>query len=292
MSFPVPNWSGRTEFRITSGNNPVHDMSHRYHRHGKRPCSDEWICRRIVMAGFLALLSLSGCARLGPNIESGAADAQVTMDSLKSAVRDGQRMTTDLRIELADRRKELAEVHVARAQLQGMLRETERRLAEARQVIELQREELEAARTDRERIEQSGRQLHSRLRRLEKLLAQTRGQRETGKVIPSGYAQRPSAELIQPLHVSPPGSSVVAQPVMAAEVPDVPQADSEAPRVVVVREGETLWRLARRHQVDLEALRQLNGLQDNRIVTGWTLRLPASARAAGIHASGSRRMVR
>ena len=286
MSFPVPNWSGRTGFPTTSGNMEMlrHDMSHRRHHDGKRSGSDYRMCRRIMTAGILVLLSMSGCARLGPNIESGAADAQVTMDSLKSAVRDGQRMTTDLRIELADRRKELAEVHVARAQLQGILRETERRLAEARQIIELQREELEVVRTDRVRVEASGRQLHSRLRRLEKLLAQARKQRETGEVIPSGYAPRPSAELIQPLHVSPPASPVAVQPAMATDI--------EAPRIVVVREGETLWRLARRHQVDLEALRQLNGLQDNHIVTGWTLRLPASAHAAGIHASGPRRMVR
>jgi LysM repeat protein len=206
------------------------------------------------------------------------------MDSLKSAVRDGQRVRTDLRIELADRRKELADVHVARAQLQGMLRETERRLADARQIIELQREELEAARTDRVRIEESGRQLHGRLRRLERLLARAKRLRETGEVIPSGYAPRPSTELIQPLHVSPSDAPVVTQPVMTTDI--------EAPRSVVVHEGETLWRLARRHQVDLDALRQLNGLRDNRIATGWTLRLPASTHAAGMHASGSRRMVR
>jgi membrane-bound lytic murein transglycosylase D len=157
-------------------------------------------------------------------------------------------------------------------------------LADARQIIELQREELEAARTDRVRIEESGRQLHGRLRRLERLLARAKRLRETGEVIPSGYAPRPSTELIQPLHVSPSDAPVVTQPVMTTDI--------EAPRSVVVHEGETLWRLARRHQVDLDALRQLNGLRDNRIATGWTLRLPASTHAAGMHASGSRRMVR
>lgn len=70
------------------------------------------------------------------------------------------------------------------------------------------------------------------------------------------------------------------------------QQDSGSLRIVVVREGETLWRLARRHQVEVEELRQLNGLRDDRIVTGWTLRLPAGAHVAGLPASGLRRFVR
>ncbi|MBA3754491.1 MAG: LysM peptidoglycan-binding domain-containing protein, partial [Nitrospira sp.] len=45
-------------------------------------------------------------------------------------------------------------------------------------------------------------------------------------------------------------------------------------RTIVVQNGETLWRLSRRHNVGLEALRLLNGLQNNLIVVGRTLRLP------------------
>jgi LysM repeat protein len=267
-----------------------------------RRVSDTAACRPLIVAGLLTMLSFAACARLGPGIEHQTAEPQVTVDSLKTAVREGQRMAADLRIELADRRKELADVHVARAQLQGMLRETESRLAEARHIIELQRDELEAARTDRERIEASGRQLHSRVRRLEKLLAQARRQGDPGgEVIPSSYAPPPSGDRARPVHAASPGSAVVAHQVTVADMSardtvsaatDAPSVEGESMRVVVVKEGETLWRLARRHQVNLEELRQLNGLQDNRIVTGWTLRLPASVHATGLRTIGSRRMIR
>lgn len=256
--------------------------------------------RWIVIAGFLILWCLSACARLGPTLESETVHSGVTVDSLKTAVRDSQRVTADLRMELTDRRKELADVHVARAQLQGMLRDTERRLDEARHIIELQRDELEAVRADRERVEESGRRRQSRVRRLEKLLAQARSGNEIGSAIPSVYGPCRSGESPQPLHVSSPGSPVVTQAVMAAQAhapnsvsaSEERQQDSGSLRIVVVREGETLWRLARRHQVEVEELRQLNGLRDDRIVTGWTLRLPAGAHVAGLPASGLRRFVR
>jgi LysM repeat protein len=271
------------------------DMSHSYHP-SERGISNKYMCCHLAVGGLIALIWLSGCAPLQPVGEPEGTDLQVTVDSLKSAVRDGQRMTADLRIELADRRKELADVHVARAQLQGMLRETENRLAEARHIIELQREELVAARVDREHVEESGRQLHSRLRRLEKLLAQARRQ---GDIIPSAYVPRHSAELTQPVHVSPQEAPLVApmtadpfsaDPIRAASKD--PQSETESSHIIVVREGETLWRLARRHRVGLEELRQINGLQDDRIVTGWTLRLPVPTRTADMRASGPQLMER
>ena len=54
-------------------------------------------------------------------------------------------------------------------------------------------------------------------------------------------------------------------------------------RTVVIRDGDTLWRLSRRHKVSLDALRSLNDLRDNRIVTGRTLRLPEP----GLHQTNS-----
>ena len=81
-------------------------------------------------------------------------DLQITADSLKTAVREAQRTASELRAELEEQRKDLADAHVARAQLQCMLQETERRLADARQVIELQREELASARSEREKVAQ------------------------------------------------------------------------------------------------------------------------------------------
>jgi LysM repeat protein len=271
----------------------VHAMKQNDCLDPKRRTSNILMYRSIILAGMLMGLSLSACARLGPTIEPDKTGSEVTMDSLKSAVRDEQRMATDLRLELSDRRKELADVHVARAQLQGMLRETERRLAEARHIIELQREELEAAREDRERVETTGRQLQGRLRRLEKLLALARRHGQTGEVIPSGYVPQQRAPLA--------GSTVVSRQVVAVDMNapetmpaamDGVEGANEARRVVIVRKGETLWRLARRYQVDLDELRQLNGLQDNHIVTGWALRLPDSVQAAELQNAGARRLMR
>jgi septal ring factor EnvC (AmiA/AmiB activator) len=116
-----------------------------------------------AIVATLSLLFWGGCARVTPSPESTPTDLQVTADSLKTAVREAQRTASELRTELEEQRKELAEAQVARAQLQGILRETERRLADARQVIELQREELASAHTERERMAQTMAPLHSRL---------------------------------------------------------------------------------------------------------------------------------
>lgn len=245
----------------------------------------------IALVGLLAIVFLHGCARLGPTSEPDV-DWQ-SMESIKTVMRDGQRATSDMRIELSDRRKELADANIARAQLEGMLRETERRLAEARRIIELQREELTAARVARDRLEQAGAQLHSRLRRLEKQLTKARRHEEkTAEIVPSSF---PTAEFPTAASISP-----AAQPVMVAETmtgaPPVAtegdQITEDAARIIVVREGETLWRLAKRHRVDLEELRRMNGLSDDRIIAGWTLRVPISSRVTGIHASGFRRLGR
>lgn len=257
---------------------------------GRRRGAEAQLSRAVVLFALLLVVFLSGCARLGPMSEPDV-DWQ-SMESIRTAMRDGQRAASDMRIELSDRRKELADSNIARAQLEGMLRETERRLAEARRIIELQREELTAARVARDRLEQTGEQLHSRLRRLEKQLAKARRHDEkTAEVMPSSFpTESPSAAYISP----------VAQSVMVAEAvtgtpaiaTDVDPSTEDASRIIVVREGETLWRLAKRHRVDLEELRRMNGLTDDRIIAGWTLRVPVSSHITGNHASGFRRLGR
>ena len=80
-------------------------------------------------------------------------------------------LVAELRTDLEARRRELAEAQVARAQLEGRVREAERRVVEARQVIELQREELAAARTERQRVSRSSLQLQGQMRQLQKQLS-------------------------------------------------------------------------------------------------------------------------
>ena len=241
----------------------------------------------MVLAGVVLAVWSFGCARLEPMVEPEAADLQVTVDSLKSAVRDAQRTVSDLRIELEDRRKELADAQVGRAQLQGMLREAERRLLDARHIIDLQREELASARVEREHVAQSGRRLHSRMRQLEKLLSQGRKQvAPNGDMAPAAYAPHespqgttiprpvPQSVATNVLGTAMPADALMPGELSAAEYNNFSPVGNQ--RTVIVREGETLWRLARRHKVDLEELRRINGVTDNRIVTGSTLRLPES----------------
>jgi hypothetical protein len=241
---------------------------------------------RMVLAGIILAGWSFGCASLEPMIETQGGDVQVTMDSLKSAVRDAQRTVADLRIELEERRKELADVQLGRAQLQGVLREAEHRLLDARHIIDLQRQELASARVEREQVAQSGRRLHSRMRQLEKLLSQGRKQEApNGEMAPAAYAPHESPQITtipMPLPqsvASTPGTPGPADTFTPGEL-SVMEYNSSTntgnQRTIVVREGETLWRLARRHKVDLEELRRINGMTDNRIVTGSTLRLPES----------------
>ena len=281
MCFPGPSWSAPTEFPTTNGK----AMNTMIQQAGP-------VWRTVVGVRFgcsivatLSLLFWGGCARVTPSPESTPTDLQVTADSLKTAVREAQRTASELRTELEEQRKELADAQVARAQLQGMLRETERRLADARQVIELQREELASARTERERVAQTMAPLHSRAQHPPVGVRLQRKRVSSGQdeVVPAP-AETQEQSAVKPLED---GGEAVPQSTPAdgeaAPVSDVPQASpivmptpsaAEPVRTIVVQGGDTLWRLARRHKVSLEALKSLNGLPTNLIVVGRTLRLP------------------
>lgn len=281
MCFPGPSLSAPMEFPITNGNcmNTViqQDISVRRMTFGLRiGC---W------MASVLLVPLWGGCARLEPIADSGHSDLQVAADSLKMAVREAQRTAADLRTELEEQRKDLADAQVARAQLQGMLRETERRLDEARQIIELQREELASARVERERVAQALRPPHGRIRQPASMAPYQGKMAVPGAdgVLPASTGLREKA-IVLPL---PKEEEFIADtPPIAVETglvseesklgsASVPEVVPVIPiRTVVIQNGDTLWRLSRRHKVNLDALRSLNGLPDNRIVTGRTLRLP------------------
>ena len=237
------------------------------------------------MVSVLLVPLWGGCARLEPVAETVHPDSQVAADSLKMAVREAQHTAADLRTELEEQRKDLAGAQVARAQLQGMLRETERRLEEARQIIELQREELASARVERERVAQAVRPLHSRLRQAaavvpyegkaaspgaEGVVPASTGLREQAVIWPLAHEEesaQPSAPVEADYRLTSEESTLAAT-YLSEVVPVAPI------RTVVIRNGDTLWRLSRRHHVSLDALRLLNNLPNNLIVTGRTLRLP------------------
>jgi len=228
-------------------------------------------CVGLVLS-FLALSSVA-CGELEPMAEPEVVDLQLTIDTLKTQVRDTQRTITELRTELDVRRQELADAQVARAQLDGRVREAERRVAEAKQVIELQREELVAARAERERLSRSSLQLHSQLKRLQKHLSKS-GLSKDGvqDVVPAfrevSGRKTPKAAMIA---TSAALTGTLAGPVdMAGDL----LYDEASPRMVFVKSGDTLWRLAKRHHVSLRQLREINQLSDNTIEIGQALRIP------------------
>lgn len=281
MCFRGPSWSVRTGCPTTNGNAMnimIHPTIHR------RRMSVGLRCRYWGLVMLLTYVSI-GCSRVTPISELSPTDLQVTADSLKAAVREAQRTAAELRMELDAQRKELAEAQVARAQLQGMLEETERRLADARQIIDLQREELSEARSERERMAQAVQPPHHQSR-------QTAAGPARRKFLPAGPEGVAQTSMGKDVPVEP-SATVLEQSVASGErlsAPETgpgsivaPAAQSAAvlaavsePQVgaIVVRRGDTLWAIARRHRVGVNTLRSINGLSGDRIVVGRTLRLP------------------
>ena len=261
-------------------------------------------CYPSMRAGVLCALGLAsalfaGCGELEPMREPEVVDLELTTDTLKASMRDAQRTVADLRADLEGRRRELAEVQVARAQLEGRVREAERRVVEARQVIELQREELAAARMERAHVSRSSLQMQSQLRQLQKQLTRM------GKASPAPDGQEavplPSSGAISKGQKDMQVPAQRNQPLEFQEMPQMGTATDAVipvratraslsgveqpmapPKHVFVKVGDTLWSIAQRYRVRLEQLRTLNQLTDNRIEIGQALWLPDTRSMSGV----------
>ena len=240
----------------------------------------------------LGLGFMAACGPLEFIDEPEASDLQLTVDTLKTSLRDAQRTIAELRAEVESRRQELADVQIARAQLEGRVREAERRLVEARYVIDLQREELAGSRTERERVARTGAVLQNQLKQLQKQLSKIgkhAGEtRSTGMVpasLPSSQG-RPSgmapARLEQPAPFEATPGIAAAPAVRLQEdassgTMPVPNPGMTAPARVSVKPGDTLWSIARRHRIPLKRLMAINRLSDNYIQAGQALWLTEPA---------------
>ncbi len=258
---------------------------------------------RVVVfcaVGFTSAL-LAGCGELEPMREPEVADLELTTVTLKASVRDAQRTVVELRTDLETRRRELAEAQVARAQLEGRVREAERRVIEARQVIELQREELASARTERERVSRSSLQLQGQMKRLQKQFSKTgesapaHDGQEAAPLSSGGAMRKGQKSMPVPAQVNEPSEfpetpQMVATPAAVTKVPinREPSSEVEQQRTptkhVSVKPGDTLWRIARKYRVNVEDLRTLNQMTDNRIVIGQALWLPDDRPMDGVGA--------
>jgi TolA-binding protein len=237
---------------------------------GNRVVRRSGVAVRTMTLGVIGILALAvgGCGELEPIVEPEIVDLQLTMDTLKTQVRDTQRNLAEVRAELESRRQELADAQVARAQLEGRVREAERRVGEARHIIEVQREELLAARAERERVFRSSGQSSTQMRQFQKKAAKTLmpgmepelSPAATGASLPWSFAP-PSAAVTPAVNALP----AKRQPVAA-------MLRQEAPlREIVVMSGDTLWSLARRYRMGLNRLRSINHLTDDQIEVGQML---------------------
>ena len=254
----------------------------------------------LCAVGFASVLS-AGCGELEPMREPEVVDLELTTDTLKASMRDAQRTVAELRADLEARRRELAEAQVARAQLEGRVREAERRVIEARQVIELQREELAAARTERERLSRSSLQLQGQMKQLQKQFSK-KGKADPANdglaaaPLPSSSGTSKGQKAMQvPAQRNQPSEfletpQMVATPAAVRQAPAGREPSSEVERQrtptknVSVKPGDTLWSIAQKYRVNVEHLRALNQLTDNRIVIGQALWLPDERSMSGVSA--------
>jgi LysM repeat protein len=206
------------------------------------------------------------CSPLEPINEPEVSDLQLTVETLKTSLRDAQRTIAELRTEVDSRRQELADVQIARAQLEGRVRETERRLVEARHVIDLQREELASSRSERARAARAGAVLQNQLKQLQKQLSKigkpANDRRGTGVAPASTPPSRGRHLGLTPTTFEQPAST--------------------SPLFVTVESGDTLWSLSRQHRVPLKRLMAINQLQDSHIQVGQVLWLTKPAATGGL----------
>jgi len=228
----------------------------------------DWSAVRVITLCVLAVVALaaSACGELEPMVEPEMVDLQLTLDTLRTQVRDAQRNLAEVRAELESRRQELADAQVARAQLEGRVREAERRVAESRQVIELQREELIAAKTERERVFRSSSQQRKPLQRRGVKNGILDAAESGGVAVPTDVSlpwsfanpSRPATPAINGL-----SSKGTATAVAVSRQPSLTE--------IVVKPGDTLYSLARKYRMTLSRLRSLNHVSDDQIIVGQIL---------------------
>lgn len=234
------------------------------------------------------------CSPLEPIREPEVSDLQLTVDTLKTSLRDAQRTIAELRADGDSRRRELAEVQIARAQLEGRVREAERRLVEARHVIDLQREELAGSRSERERTARTGAVLQNQLKQLQKQLSKmgksasdTRGAGMVPADLPAPTGRRSGAApamFEQPAPFEEHARADAARAVQVREGSSISREATSSPVItaparVSVKLGDTLWSIAQRHRVSVRRLMVINQLLDDHILVGQALWLTEPATA-------------
>ena len=246
------------------------------------------LCLLAIGAGLVM-----GCSPLEPIVEPEISDLQLTVDSLKTSVRDAQRTIGELRTELDARRQALAEAQVARAQFEGRTREAERRLTEARHVVDLQRDELATSRAERERVARTSALLQNQLKQLQRQLTKLGKQagRDTDPALAPARLSSPKGRALGrvPARLEPKAAHENSLKATTANLLSASassgenrSASSTNPPRVSVKPGDTLWSIARRYRMDIDWLRAINQLQDDRIQVGQAVWLTTPPEVGGV----------
>ena len=254
-------WSAPTTRRTTSGE-PVTAKS-----------------RQRRGAGWLVgVMLVSGCAWSGPSVEG----LQVTQAALQAESLQAQRTIMGLHSEVQGLQRELGAARAAQARGEGELREAVRRLQEAGQVVGLQREELARARDERGKRAQTNREVQAQLAEAGQFREQARIHVLELEAAVEKYAKEVAhlkASMRKSVMHPKPSSAAMGPPMSIGAGPrnmvvPVGGPASAFPRTIIVQRGDTLWDLARKHQVALLLLQAVNDLESDLIVPGQELVLP------------------
>ena len=224
---------------------------------------------------FFAVWTVSGCTHgLFGN------DPYSMPEILKAEMQRAQQNMASLRGELDRIQSDLAAARIAKAQLEGSLRDAERRVSESRQVIEFQREELSRARTERERVLATGRDLQTQLTALQSQLAeQSRLQQQLVEIV-NRPQPKPAPVARARKAATPPvtQAKVNGMPLHMLALmppPELPATPPTPVKQVEVKRGDTLHSISRQYRVNLAELAALNHITEpDRLLVGQMLQLP------------------
>ena len=247
----------------------------------------------LVIACAICLL-ITGCSTKSV-MGTGTPESRAQAAQL---VRDRELELTALRADMAATRIAAAKKEAELQELRDLVQQLRQETAEARQLVldmreqaEQHRHELDRARSEQERQAQSHTSQHlTVLKDTMMALANEVGQlrqelakpvvKERGKPSKSSGGKPSDGGKLDGVPDSPkPLSSSAEPPVTQTMIPGEFRPVSavsrpQRPASITVQPGETLWSLAKRHQVSVASLRERNHLDGEALAVGQVLLLP------------------
>ncbi len=252
--------------------------------------------RPVVFLPLAALLSVS-CA---------STSSVLPAAELEAARRHAAAVIRDARAEVATLRADLAAARISAAKKEAELRQLRRQVAELRRATEAKEVELLTVRIERDRLLEMRNEAKAKLTELTELrptgpapkatqaklrelesalvalssevaeiqkgLVQVRTSAQAKHEAPVVAAQTRRRTVLEPVADAAGRSSEPPFQVLASPVDEELQ-----PIWLMIKRGDTLWRIARRSGLTVRALKEANGLDSDLIRIGQWLVIPATA---------------